>query len=207
MEEEGNETLNVKITSLAVPSGQNSFTLAPVKFSYYNDNSLPDTSLVKDQKLEAPVKPEKPVKPKKSSAHTVDTEINNTLTPAAESLVSKVSITDKSSPYSIWSGMKLLPSYINSKVHAVSVASGFSSSSLTTINFEDVLKSGFLHKMNREGAFQKNIFLLMSDKLVYFKQSVVLTFGDDIQALRRVELPSDYHYNQLHLRSSTIMYA
>eukprot|EP01036_Dinobryon_divergens_P026620 gene26620-35293_t len=188
IKEEGYENLNAaaKITSLFVPSGQNS------------------TSLVKDQKLEAPSKPEKPVKPKKLCAHTDDTEINNTLSLANESQVSKGSITDKSSPYnSIWSGMKLLPSYINSKVHAVSVASGFSSS---TINyFEDVLKSGFLHKMNREGTFQKNIFLLMSDKLVYFKQSVALTLGDDVQALRRVELPSDYHYNHLLLRSSTIM--
>ena len=189
IKEEKYENLNAaaKITSLFVPSGQNS------------------TSLVKDQKLEAPSKPEKPVKPKKLCAHTDDTEINNTLSLANESQVSKGSITDKSSPYnSIWSGMKLLPSYINSKVHAVSVASGFSSS---TINyFEDVLKSGFLHKMNREGTFQKNIFLLMSDKLVYFKQSVALTLGDDVQALRRVELPSDYHYNHLLLRSSTIMY-
>ena len=182
IKEEGYEHLNAaaKITSIVIPSGQNSTSLAPLK-------------------------PEKPVKPKKLCAHTDDTEINNTLTPANESQVSKGSITDKSSPYnSIWSGMKLLPSYINSKVHAVSVASGFSSS---TINyFEDVLKSGFLHKMNREGTFQKNIFLLMSDKLVYFKQPVALTLGDDVQALRRVELPSDYHYNQLLLRSSTIMY-
>lgn len=212
MEEERYETVNVaaKITSFAVPSEQpkpNS-KLEPVRLLYEENISLN--------------KPEKPVKPKKllnladDNAHittvstpppdgipvaAVEIEINTTVS-SAEIQVSS-SITDRSSPYSIWSGMKLLPSYINSKVHAVSAASGFSSSA---IKYGDIIKSGHLFKMNREGSFKKNIFLLMPDKLVYFKQSVVLTLGDDIKALRRVELPSDYHYNQLFLNSSTIMY-
>ena len=217
MEEEFEASINVteNLTPTTVPSKPPKST-SPSCLAINSENVaciLPNTAPI--NKMQRPDKPEKPKKLSSSAnacaqplipltdvSPVATIETNNNLCYENQDSNSKV---DKGSPQlsSIWTGMKNLPSYINSKVHAATVASGFSSS---TKIFENILKSGHLYKMNREGTFEKNIVILMTDKLAYFKPSVGLVLGDDIKTLQRVELPSDYHCNQLFLTSTTTVY-
>jgi hypothetical protein len=94
---------------------------------------------------------------------------------------------------SIWNVVKSIP---------VSLALSDNKSTVTI--FDDVQKSGKLLKMNREGEFDKNYFLLTKTLLIYFKPSLGFKIAEDVITTKRVEIPSNQSFKSM-LLSATIV--
>lgn len=158
---------------------------------------------------EKPLKPPKPPKPKREGLDgesatkesvTINTDIAAIPPPQEQQENSErgnANLKEHSNlSGTIWSAVKSFPS-------SLSIGSGFMPSS-PVISFKDIKNIGHFLKMNREGIFEKNVYLITPDSLVYFKPSIVLDNIDGAKLIDQFDLPSDYHHNILSLQLTTV---
>jgi len=110
--------------------------------------------------------------------------------------------TSKMTKSSIWNVVKSMPMSFERAFSATT--SSLTETENTTVVYDDIQKSGNLFKMNREGAFEKNLFLLTKSLLIYFKPSVGFKIAEDTKSIKRIEIPSNQSYKSM-LLSTTIV--